>query len=31
MTSAPSPIDFQPIVKAHDGQVKLIAAIAYRF
>ena len=27
----PSPIDFQPIVRAHDGQVKFIAAIAYKF
>jgi hypothetical protein len=29
--SAPSSTEFQPIVNAHDGQVRLIAAIAYKF
>jgi len=29
--SAPSPTEFQPIVNAHDGQVRIIAAIAYKF
>ena|ERR1019366_3129538 len=28
---APSQTEFQPIVNAHDGQVRLIAAIAYKF
>lgn len=30
-TSAPLPIDFQPIVRAHDGQTQVIAAVAYKF
>ncbi len=29
--SAPSQTEFQPIVNAHNGQVRLIAAIAYKF
>ncbi len=29
--AAPSRTEFQPIVNAHDGQVRLIAAIAYKF
>jgi len=28
---APSSIDFQPTVGAHDGQVRFVAAIAYKF
>jgi hypothetical protein len=28
---APSPTEFQPIVNAHDGQLRLIAAIAFKF
>ena len=31
ITSAPSPTEFQPIVNAHNGQVILVAAIAYKF
>ena len=29
--SAPSKTEFQPIVNAHDGQMRFIAAIAYKF
>ena len=29
--SAPSRTEFQPIVNAHDGKVRVIAAIAYKF
>src|SRR5438477_10697617 len=29
--TAPSPTEFQPIVRAHDGQTVYIAAIAYKF
>jgi hypothetical protein len=31
ITSAPSPTEFQPIVNAHNGQVVLVATIAYKF
>jgi hypothetical protein len=29
--SAPSPTEFQPIVTVHNGQVRIIAALAYKF
>ena len=29
--AAPSPVEFQPIVNAHDGQSLFVAAIAYKF
>jgi hypothetical protein len=28
---APRPTEFQPIVNAHDGHIRLIAAIAFKF
>jgi hypothetical protein len=31
ITTPPSNVDFQPIVKVHDSNVKLIAAIAIKF
>jgi len=29
--SAPSATEFQPIINAHDGQIRYIAAIAFKF
>src|SRR5258708_21058491 len=29
--SAPSRTEFQPIINAHDGQVRYVAAIAFKF
>jgi hypothetical protein len=31
VVSAPSRTEFQPIINAHDGQIRYVAAIAFKF